>query len=155
MRQDDFAKNLIKGRIAETVFEQMFCDAGDYTVIPFGMEKTFPELLNYNKLEGAKKVVDTLRDSPDYVLIPPNRKSVLIVEVKFRRAINMEEIVKIATKQKIRWHPSWLFVATLNDFYLGQCETIITYRKIFRLRKDLVNLMLQAKYLKLIKKFEK
>jgi len=40
----DFSRDLIKGRIAEVIFEQMFREQGQYTVIPFGYEQTVPTL---------------------------------------------------------------------------------------------------------------
>jgi len=42
-----FAKNLIKGKIAEIIFEQMIRDEERYTVIPFGYEHTVPTLAQY------------------------------------------------------------------------------------------------------------
>jgi hypothetical protein len=40
-----FARNLVKGKIAETIFAQMLREAGDFTVLEFGYEKVIPELV--------------------------------------------------------------------------------------------------------------
>ena len=40
-----FARNLVKGKIAETVFAQMLRETKTYTVLEFGYEKVIPELL--------------------------------------------------------------------------------------------------------------
>ena len=45
MENIKFTKNLVKGKIAETIFAQMFREVGDYTVIEFGYEKIIPELI--------------------------------------------------------------------------------------------------------------
>jgi hypothetical protein len=39
-----FPRKIIKGKIAEIVFEFMFRSAGEYTVIPFGYEYSHPEI---------------------------------------------------------------------------------------------------------------
>jgi hypothetical protein len=154
----DFSKQLIKGRIAETIFEQMFCDAGDYTVIPFGYEKTVPEIARQNKLSRsliAQKVIDNIRTAPDYVVIFPDKKTIFLVEVKFESKLNIDTIKEIAKKQSERWDPSWLFVATLNGFYFGECSRILQHGKILPLEEAKVSKEIQNKYLKLLGEFEK
>lgn len=37
-------RRFIKGKVAETIFRLMFMEAGEYTILPFGYENTFPEL---------------------------------------------------------------------------------------------------------------
>ena len=39
-----FSEQLTKGRIAETLFEQMLRDAGGFTILAFGYESVLPEL---------------------------------------------------------------------------------------------------------------
>lgn len=154
----DFSKNFIKGRIAETVFEQMFCEAGNYTVIPFGYEKTVPEIARQNKFSrssGAQKVIDNIRTAPDYVVIFPDKKTIFLVEVKFESKLNINKIKEIAKKQSERWNPSWLFVATLDGFYFGECSRILQYGKILPLEGVKISREIQNKYLKLLGEFER
>ena len=40
-----FARNLVKGKIAETIFAQMLRGAKDFTILEFGYEKIVPELV--------------------------------------------------------------------------------------------------------------
>jgi len=40
-----FSRNLVKGKIAETVFAQMLRSTGEFTVLEFGYEKIIPELV--------------------------------------------------------------------------------------------------------------
>jgi len=148
-----FAKRLIKGRIAETVFEQMFSEVG-YKVIPFGYERAMPELMHYCKASGAKKVIDNFRSAPDFAVISPNQQMVYLVEVKFRSILDNDEVVKIAKNQLKRWNPSWLFITTKEGFYLDEVSDIVESGKIL-LMGDEVDSDIQSKYLKLIQEFEK
>ncbi|MDE2096048.1 MAG: hypothetical protein KGL39_02265 [Patescibacteria group bacterium] len=43
-KEISFFRDLLKGKIAEVIFEQMFRDCGKFTILPFGYEKTVPEV---------------------------------------------------------------------------------------------------------------
>ena len=71
----------IKGRIAETLIEELFLSLG-FQVYPFGMENTVPEIKN--QLSGNTEMVATqIRNMPDFVIKRPGENP-LFVEVKFR-----------------------------------------------------------------------
>ena len=148
----DFSLKLIKGKIAEIIFQQMFCEAGGYNVIPFGYENIVPELSQYRG--EAKKVVDNIRNAPDFALISKNKNIVHLVEVKFRKKLVLSDIKEIAKRQSIRWNPSWIFIATMNGFYFDECSNIIKTGKINCLSDYEIKYSLQKKYLDLVKKFE-
>jgi hypothetical protein len=57
----DFARNIIKGKIAEIIFEFMFCSSGQYTVIPFGYEYSQSEIAQNLILLENKGLLETLR----------------------------------------------------------------------------------------------
>ena len=78
----EFAKDLIKGRIAETVFEQMIREEGRYTVIPFGYEHTMPTLAQYRDHAVLKQVMANISDAPDFALVSQDKKEVHLVEVQ-------------------------------------------------------------------------
>ena len=62
-----FIHNLIKGRIAETVFERMLLATEHYTVLKGGYEHTMPLVAQISpELENAK-VLEVIRKSPDFV----------------------------------------------------------------------------------------
>ena len=134
----------------------MFREAGDYTVIPFGYENIMPELVNCGKSSNAKKVIKNISSSPDFALISRNKESVFLVEVKYRRRFDKKEIKNIAEEQKHRWHPSWLFIATLDGFYFDSCSDIIKNDgEVTALKNGWIKKDLQDKYLALLKKFER
>jgi len=156
MTDQNFSKNLIKGKIAQIIFEQMFREQGEYTVIPFGYENILPEIFpQRNNFEGAQKAIDNIRNAPDYTIISAKKEKVYLVEVKYRRELNMEEIKSIAAKQIERWNPSCLFVATQNGFYFDLCSAIVRNAKIAKLADKTIGLDLQIKYLELLNEFER
>ncbi len=72
----------IKGRIAETLIEELFLSL-DYHVYPFGMENTVPEIKN--TLRGNRGIVATqIRNMPDFVVQNIAHGDPFFVEVKFR-----------------------------------------------------------------------
>jgi len=152
----DFSKDLIKGKIAEIIFQQMFCEAGKYTIIPFGYESIMPQLTQCEKFSKAQKVIDNIRHSPDFVLISQSKESVYLVEVKYRSKLNKESIKNDANKQINRWHPSWIFVATLDGFYFDNCSKIIKNNgEVAKLENWVIAKDIQNKYLDLLKEFER
>jgi hypothetical protein len=83
MDQLNFTRNLLKGKIAETIFEQMFRRLGKFDIVPLGYEHTTPELAQYQHLNHVKQVLDNIRNVPDFALVSQNKGSVYLVEVKY------------------------------------------------------------------------
>lgn len=82
-----FNENMIKGRIAESLIEQLFLQLG-YSVYRFGMENTIPGIMN--KLQGSspKSVVHEISKMPDFIIKHPTNNKVHQIEVKFRKGGN-------------------------------------------------------------------
>jgi hypothetical protein len=149
-----FTRNLVKGRIAETIFSQMLRDAGVFTVLEFGYEKIIPDLLQYNHGHD-NPVIETLRSAPDFAIINQETKEVRLVEVKYRRAINNLEIKACAEKMHASWNPSYLFIATLDGFYFDEVNKIIESNgNISTLEHPQIPISLQTEYLQILKDFE-
>jgi hypothetical protein len=73
---------MIKGRIAETLIEELFL-ALDYNVFRYGMENTVPGIMEL--LKGVRSDVATnIRRMPDYVVQHRKTKEVFFIEIKFR-----------------------------------------------------------------------
>ncbi len=151
----EFSKNLIKGKIAEVVFEQMIREEGKYTVIPFGYEHTVPTLSQYQHLAVVKQIMDNISDAPDFALISEDKTKVYLVEVKFQSRLNINDLEEYAIKLCDRWEYPWLFVATRDGFYNGLCRDIIKERRIPELTENWVKKERQEEYLKLLNEFEK
>jgi len=78
----NYRYNMIKGRIAETLIQELFLSL-NYNVFHYGMENTIPGVMEL--LRGVKTdVADAIRRMPDFVVQNRDNKSVYFIEVKFR-----------------------------------------------------------------------
>lgn len=81
--------NMIKGRIAETLVQELFLSLG-YSVFRYGMENTIPAIMDL--LRGVRgDVALHIRRMPDFVVQNPKDNSVHFVEVKFRANESFKE----------------------------------------------------------------
>jgi len=154
--KNTFEHNLIKGRIAEMVFEMMMRESDAYTVIPFGYENTIHELIHFQGINEQKQAIRRVKKTPDFVVISKENKTVHLVEVKYRKTYDSEDLKKRAEEMVELWNPSWLFVATPKEFYFDDAESIVKNNG----KMNLLNLAsitpeFKAKYLALLNDFEK
>lgn len=76
--------NRIKGRMAETLIQEMFTTMG-YNVFHYGMERSVPAitgLLNGIQSENAMQI----RQMPDFIIQDAQSKEVFFAEVKYRKS---------------------------------------------------------------------
>lgn len=149
-----FARNLVKGKIAETIFAQMLRETGKYTVLEFGYEKIIPELVGQG-YENNGDLVETLRTAPDFAVIDHTTKTVHLVEVKYQKVINAQYVLADAVRMHKTWNPSYLFIATKDGFYHDEISKIIANNgAIALLESNSVSQTLQDSYLKILQDFE-
>lgn len=149
-----FTRNLVKGRVAETIFAQMLRSADCFTVLEFGYEKVIPDLLQYNHGHDDP-VIETLRTAPDFAIINRETKEVKLVEVKYRRHLNDRTVKECAEKMHASWNPSYLFLATLDGFYFDEVSKIIHNEgAISPLVHARIPADIQNEYLKILREFE-
>lgn len=150
-----FSKNLIKGRIAEVVFEQMFRSVKKFTVIPFGYERIIPEIARVQDRTTDSQTMGILRSAPDFALIDQDTRDVKLIEVKYRRKLDPQDILAVAKKIKASWNPSYLFLATLNGFYFDEVGVIIANNGAVQiLPEEIIPKDTQKEYLQLLEDFE-
>lgn len=152
-----FARELAKGRIAETIFEFMFRDTNKFTVLRFGYEYTQPILAQYrNGLKSTGlKVLHDLENAPDFALLTENKQQLYLIEVKYRHVLDNEKILKIAKETVARWGHAYLFIASPDEFFFDPCNNIINEAgHISILDERWVSMELKNKYLSLLKEFE-
>lgn len=149
----DFSKQLIKGKVAEMIFEQMFRRVDGYTVIPFGYESIIPELVQYAEKEDRNGLIENIRNAPDFALVSHNPKQVLLVEVKYRYQLDMDEVKSTAKRICDQWKLAWIFYATPTAFYFDFCADIGKREKLPFLSEGVISADLQAEYLKLLREF--
>lgn len=76
-----YRESMIKGRIAETLIEELFLALG-YSVFRYGMENTVPGIMEL--LKGVRgDVAHNIRRMPDFV-VQDKKGEVYFIEVKFR-----------------------------------------------------------------------
>ena len=97
MNNINFARNLVKGKIAETVFAQMHREAGEFTVLEFGYEKIIPELAQQGYKEN-NGMIETLRTAPDFAVIDRKTRNVKLIEVKYKRVLDTGYVLKDAER---------------------------------------------------------
>lgn len=148
-----FARDLIKGKITETIFELMFREEGRFTVIPIGYEHTMPELIQCKHHTHVQHVLDNLRDAPDFALISQDKSQVYLVECKYRSQIYMDEIRKTCSNIHEKYHPCFLFVATREGFFYENCREIINSGSLPKMDTNLISAHIQAQFCDLLNKF--
>lgn len=78
----NYRYGMIKGRIAETLIQELFLSL-NYNVFRYGMENTIPGIMEL--LKGVRSdVAQEIKRMPDFVIQNPKSKDVHFVEVKFR-----------------------------------------------------------------------
>lgn len=150
-----FARNLVKGKIAETVFAQMLRETKTYTVLEFGYEKIIPELVQQG-YDEKNITLETLRTAPDFAVINQKTKTVKLIEVKYMHLINHKYVLKYAKRMSESWNPSYLFIASLDGFYFDEINNIIKNKgEISPLKNSQISDKTQEQYLKILQDFEK
>lgn len=81
-KQRNFRFSMIKGRIAETLIQELFLSL-NYNVFRYGMENTIPGIMEL--LKGVRSdVAEHIKRMPDFVVQNPDTNEVFFIEVKFR-----------------------------------------------------------------------
>src|SRR3989344_560027 len=147
----DFLRRVVKGKIVELLFNEMFQEADEFTVIPMGYENTMPDLAQHKHHLQVKKVIENIRSAPDFVLINKDKTQVFLVEVKYRHVLDPEDLKKKSEEILKRWDPSFLFVATPDKFYMSSCHKLLNnLGNIEELNESWVNKDIQNKYLEVM-----
>jgi len=157
MNKVKFARNLVKGKIAETVFAQMLRESKAFTVLEFGYEKIIPELIQQGYDYGDKRgIIETLRTAPDFAVINNENRSVKLIEVKYMRKLSKVYALKDAERMKESWNPSYLFIATLDGFFFDSIDTVIENKgDVTALEHPSIPREMQDQYLQILIDFEK
>lgn len=144
--------NLIKGRIAEVIFEQMMRKTERFTVIPFGYEKKTPELASHSGTLNESEAIKVIKRSPDFVLIDNERHDVLLVEVKFQTNKSLINTLNSAKQICDTWKPAYMFLATPEGFYFDPVKKIVENKgEIRKFGEKLISKEMQDEYLSIIK----
>lgn len=138
--------NMIKGRIAETLIQELFLSLG-FNVFHYGMENTIPGIMEL--LKGVKdNVANEIRRMPDFVIQNPNDNAVHFIEVKFRTSgcFNLQDLSRDYPYQNaliILVSKKHIKCISVDELNAGEeiTETSRNYlgnRKEFELKKEVI-----------------
>ena len=103
----------------------------------------------------SNPMIETLRTAPDFAVIDRDTRQVKLIEVKYQRSLSSEYTLKAANRMSQSWNPSYLFIATLDGFYMDEIANIIKNNgEIAKLNHPKINDDLQNDYLQILKRFE-
>jgi hypothetical protein len=150
----DFSRNLVKGRIAETLFEQMLRDTGCFTILAFGYESVLPELAHRQHDIHMQDTMEIIRRAPDFVVINNESHEVHLIEVKYMMHPRAEWVFRDAKRMFESWKPSYLFLATPEGFFFDKASSIVEREGIISpFNHPQIPKELQVKYTELLNKF--
>lgn len=150
-RSIDFSRQLVKGKIAETLFEQMLRDTGCFTILAFGYESVLPELAHRQHDIRVEETMEIIRRAPDFAVINNESHDVHLIEVKYLMNPRAEWIFRDAQRMYESWKPSYLFLATPEGFFFDRAKTIVERKgAISPLNHPQIPKELQAKYVALL-----
>jgi len=149
-----FSTQLIKGRIAETLFEQMLRDAGGFTILAFGYESVLPELAHRQHDLQTEETMEIIRRAPDFAVINNKNHEVHLIEVKYMMHITQNKVLNAAKRMYESWKPSYLFVATPSRFYYGKVDEIVKKKGVIKpLGTSQISKKIQDNYINILNKF--
>mgnify|MGYP000049286318 CR=1 FL=1 len=157
MNQFKFTHELIKGKIAEIVFEQMISHTDDYTILEFGYEKVVRQLAKENQGEQPQKAKDTIEivsRAPDFAVINETTHDISLIEVKYMNKVTKPRVLRAAKDIKKSWKKSCLFVASPTGFYFDTIDDIINAKgAISDFNHGKIDTKTKQRYLKLLNEF--
>jgi hypothetical protein len=127
-----FTHELIKGKVAEIIFEQMIHNTKGYTVLEFGYEKVVHQLAKAPKSEGAEAMIEIVRKAPDYAIVNEDTHNVTLVEIKYMAQKTNGKVSAIAKDIEKSWRNAALFIATPKGFYFDHVDTIIKNKGVIK-----------------------
>jgi len=128
MKTIEFTHELIKGKIAEIIFEQMIHSTKGYTILEFGYEKVVRQLAKERKNENAKDTIEIIRRAPDFAVINETTHDITLIEVKYMNHAKEPRVLAAAKDIKKSWKKASLFIASPNGFYFDSVDGIIAHK---------------------------
>ena len=154
MRNIAFTHELIKGKIAEIIFEQMIHNTRGYTILEFGYEKVVRQLAKERKSDTAKDTIEIIRRAPDFAVINEDTHDINLIEVKYMNKVTKSRALTAANNIKKSWKKSCLFIASPNGFYFDKVDDIIKNKGAIKdFKHQMIDKNTQQRYLGLLNEF--
>ena len=130
----NFASNVVKGRIAETLIEEMFKKSG-YQVYRFGYERLLENICQLKQELVDSSTFERIRSIPDFLVVDPEG-NVQLIEVKYRSSgeILPEELKKYA----YFWEEARIILVTPKEphFRISYIKRFCEDGKLYNLQND-------------------
>ncbi len=129
-----FASNLVKGRIAEALIEEMFKEAG-YQVYRFGYEAILQNISQINTDLKDSETKEKIKSIPDFIVVSP-KGSVQLIEVKY----SADGKLRRSKLQKYLyfWNEARIILVTSTEphFKISYIRNFMKDGKLYPLEKD-------------------
>jgi hypothetical protein len=144
--EQTFRYNMVKGRVAETLIQELFLSLG-YNVFHYGMERSVPGIANLIK-NNSSPVARDIRSMPDFTMQDPRKNEVYFVEVKYRAS---ESFSIKDLPEDYPWVNAYFIIVSkghikcityaqlkAGEFIGPECKHYLSNRKEFELDKDTI-----------------
>ena len=129
-----FASNVVKGRIAETLIEEMFKKSG-YQVYRFGYERLLENVSQLKQEIVDSNTFERIRSIPDFLIVD-SKGNIQLIEVKYRSSgeILPEELEKYA----YFWEEARIILVTPKEphFRISYINRFCKNGKLYSLEED-------------------
>ena len=154
MNNIHFTHELLKGKIAEIIFEQMIHNTKGYTILEFGYEKVVRQLAKERKNKDAQETIEIVRRAPDFAVINEKTHDITLIEVKYMSQMQKNRTLQAARNIKKSWKRASLFVASPDGFYFDEVDTVISNKgKITPFSHKKIPAKVQEQYTALLNEF--
>jgi len=129
-----FASNVIKGRIAETLIEEMFKKSG-YQVYRFGYEAILQNISQSNISIKDSDTKDKIRSIPDFVVVSP-KGSIQLIEVKYNSDGKLRK--SKLKKYEYFWNEARIILVSPKEphFQISYISKFLENEKLYPLGED-------------------
>ncbi len=128
MNNINFTHQLIKGKIAEIIFEQMINHTKGYTILEFGYEKVVRQLANEPKTKNISETIEVVRRAPDFAVINEKTHEITLIEVKYMNEPKPARVLATARDIKKSWKRASLFIASPAGFFYDDVDSLIAHK---------------------------
>ena len=128
-RELNFKYQLIKGRIAENLIQELFLSEG-YKVFKFGIENNLPYLMQQIRTNKSQQAL-SLRVAPDLIIYDEKEGEIFYTEVKFCSNGNFDLDSRIELDKYMNCYPNTVFfIVNPEGIFVVEVERFRESRRI-------------------------
>ena len=120
-----FEENLIKGKIVETIFQQMFIETDKYELYSFEATVDLSSIQHLSHHKDIQNILDGSSPVPQCIIVPKGKDEVYIINTLYSESYHSNDLIDQARDSHDKWEYSWLFLATRYHFHFDSCWNIM------------------------------